>query len=200
MTNDASLAVAKRGGAVEPLVIEKLIRCLTIGLRACGQDVFLAGPLARAIRVHLDAWSRRRPPTSDYLFKCVQTVLREVELEDVGRVLADYRRRRAARRRGISVVKVGNGCVTASGWSKERVAEFLQSRFGLQRRTARSIADEVEQRVLSLGYWQVPASMVREVVQAEMLAWGLATATADAGRDVDSRSERGVNPSVPTAE
>ncbi len=200
MTNDAELGIAKRGGAVEVFAIEKLARCLTIGLRACGQDVFLAGPLARAIRVHLDGWNRRRPPTSDYVFKCVQTVLREVQLPDVARVLADYRRRRAHRRRGVAVVKVGNGCVTASGWSKERVAASLQARFGVQRRTARSIADEVEQRVLSLGYSQVPASMVREVLQAEMLAWGLAAVTADEGRCTNLRSGRDVDSSVPTVE
>jgi len=172
------IIIAKRDGALEPFDIVKLRRCLATAMRACGCDPRFADALARAVALHLRQLSAPSPPTTDYIFRCVRTALVRTGMEPVAAELARHRRRRAAQRRRVSVWSAQHPQDTLQPWSKGRVADTLERRHGLGHSAARILAAEIERRVLALEYAVVSTTLVNELIQSELLAWGLAGAAA----------------------
>lgn len=179
MRKTRAILVAKRGGGVEAFDPAKLRRCLVAAMRACHHEPRLADPLTRAIELHLRDWSRPRPPTTDYIFRCVRTALVETGMEQVTRQLARHRRRRATRRQSVTVYDPRcEGGLTP--WRKARVARVLESRHGLGHSTARILAGEIERRVLALEYNVVSTALIAELIRSELFAWGLGEVTSEA--------------------
>lgn len=173
MTQAREILVVKRGGDVEPFALEKLGRCIRVGLLARGDDPVFASPLARAIEVHVEGLGASRRPTSDYLFKCATTVLRETGMGEVARALAEHRRGRALARRRVRV-RTADSRPQGDRWDKARLAAWLERHCDLRRATARLLAGEVERRVLKLEYEVIAGPLVRELILSELGAWGLA--------------------------
>lgn len=179
MKTTGQMMVCKREGGVEPFDPEKLRRCLVAAMRSCCSDERYADALARAVALHLNDWSEPRPPTTDYIFRCVRTALIETGMEPVARILVSHRRRRAAQRRHLSVCDPSESQFVLTPWRKAAVAANLEGSCGLGHSVARIIAGEVERRVLALEYTVVSTALIAELTRNELLAWGLADAVPD---------------------
>ena len=183
MKSNATIQLAKRDGTREPFQAAKLRRCFAIGMNACGYEEHLADDLVRAVWLHLKEWPESRPPKTEYVFRCVRTVLKETGLRDVAKFLDRYRRERAGRRSQVRVALDRRAESPPRAWQKGHVVRALQKRFGLARTTARVLGNEVEQRVLGLGYRLVSSSLITELVRNELRCWGLARGALRVGSD-----------------
>lgn len=167
------LKIVKRDGAIEPFQLSKLRRCLSVVMRDCGYDERLADALARAVAMTLQEWKRRTFPTTEYIFRCCLTVLRETEMGEVADRLEAHRAQRAARLGSVTVFDPQRPDRGAVKWRKGAVVKELEQDFGLSRSIARILASDIEQRVVGLNYSVVSWTLVREVIKAEVDAWGL---------------------------
>lgn len=167
------LEVLKRDGGREPFDRAKLRRSLMRALREVREATHYADPLAEAVAIHLAQWDGPEPPSTEYVYRCCQTVLRETGLKPVAVAMARYRRRREARREATRVRRIDAGHVVVEPWQRSRLVASLRTQYGLGRAAARVLSCEVESRVLSLGYRVVDAELVAAVVRNELRAWGL---------------------------
>jgi hypothetical protein len=168
----ATVMVRKSDGTDEPFNLGKLRRSLSAAMRECHYDVRFADSLSQAVLIHLREWKERRPPSTEYIFRCTRQVLMETGLEDVARQMAGHRRHRAARRRSIAVVGA-HGRQGPAPWCKATVCAALRRRHGLSPSVARIVAGEIEGRVVALNYALVSAGLVGELIRNELRAWGL---------------------------
>jgi 2-phosphoglycerate kinase len=179
MRRKTGVMVAKREGGVEPFELAKPRRCLAAAMATCHCDVRLADALARAVSLHLREWRAASLPSSDYVFRCLCTVLAETGMEDVAQQLMLHRRHRAEQRRRVSVFDAESSQYALVPWRKATVAASLAGRYGLSPVVARILAGEIERRVLALEYSVVSRSLIRELARNELLAWGLADVMTD---------------------
>jgi hypothetical protein len=173
VSDSKPIMLAKRDGTLEPFLPGKLRRVLDLALRAGRHDPRLADPLIQAVEAHLCCWDEPRPPTTEYVYRCVHTVLRETGLDEVADVLATHRRSRRLKRRSLRVLRPDASGVAAP-WRKTTVVEALEKRFELGHAVARIVAGELETRVLNLGYRTISSGLLEELMRNELLAWGLA--------------------------
>ncbi|MEP0847187.1 MAG: hypothetical protein HRF50_10270 [Phycisphaerae bacterium] len=176
MSKNERLVVVKRDGALESFDFSRLRRSLASAMHACGYDAEHADALGRAVMVHLGEWRGARPPTTEYVHRCVRTVLSETGLSDVAESFAMFRKRRDAGRRSVRVASSAAPDRSPATWEKARIARSLERRAELQHSTARILAGDIERRVLALGYSVVTTGLLRELVENELLAWGLSLA------------------------
>lgn len=174
MDRIGELSIVKADGSSERFSESKLQRCLQQVLRGSAYDVKLAEPLARAVAMHVSGTRSTRPPASEYVFRCLLTVLKETGLDDAADALANHRRQRAAHRRRVRILVSSRTKRALLGWSKRAVVQSLMQQHGLQRPVARLLAGEIETRVFALGYRVVRAPLVTELTRNELMAWGLA--------------------------
>jgi len=165
--------VLKRDGSVEAFEPSKLRRCLAAAMSDCQHDARLAEALVQAVLIHLRELDPGRPASTEYVFRCCQTILAETGLGEVAEALAQHRRQRAARRERLSVTGPAPTGRRAARWRKEALVQTLLRRCGLRRPVARIVAAEVERRVFALGYHVVSTGLIRELLRSELLAWGL---------------------------
>jgi hypothetical protein len=167
------IIVTKRDGTLERFHLAKLSNCLAAVMRSRAYDPRLAAPLAKAVALHLQQWREPTPPTTDYIYRCVRSILQQTGLGDAADELAAHRRQRRARRRQIRVVDAGPAD-RAELWRKSVLVQTLQTRYGLRHSVARFMAGRIEGQVFGLGYRVVSKLFLAELVRNEVLAWGLA--------------------------
>lgn len=169
----SSILIAKREGAIEAFDRGKLRRVIALAMEPEGHAPQLASALASAVEMHLAAWDEPRPPTSDYIFKCVCEVLQQTGMDDVGVRMRRLRRLRHAQRKNIRIVERSNESANSVMWRKALVAELFERLYALGSKTARALAAEVEQRILRIGYREVSTTLLHEIMRTEVRAWGL---------------------------
>lgn len=172
--------IAKREGRLEPFETAKLRRCLAAAMKTCNCDERFADALARALELHLRDRREPRPPTTDYIFRCLRTALCETGMDQVARQLARHRRRRTSQRRKLSVFDARASQPALAPWRKATVAGTLERRHGLTHSVARILAGEIERRVLALEYSAISTALIAELIRNELMAWGLADPVKDA--------------------
>jgi len=169
------IVVTKNDGSAECLSLAKLSASIARGLRGRAYDARLAGPLARAVAMHLAQWPVTSPPTTEYIFECVCAVLRQTGLPEVADDLLNHRRMRAVRRLRTRVLdradQPGN---RSKPWRKLAVVAALQERYGLRHAVARFLAGQIEAQVFALNYRVITKAFLEELIRNEVLAWGLA--------------------------
>lgn len=172
MSTTHGIVIVKRDGSLESFSARKLRRIIAAAMRQCRYDPKLADPLVQAVEVHLQYWEENRPPTSEYVFRCVHAVLKQTGLKDVAECLAGHRRWRRLKRRSIRVLRVApkRGSVP---WRKTTLVRRMTQRYGVGAQVARIVAGELEQRVLNLGFRTVSGTLIEELLRNELLAWGL---------------------------
>lgn len=181
MRRTRQIVVTKRDGTLERFSLEKLCNCLAAVLRRQAYDPRLAGPLAKAVAMHLQEWQESSPPTTDYIYRCVRSVLQQTGLTDVADELAAHRRQRRARRARIHVVDPARPGARER-WRKGALVETLQNGQGLRYSVSRFMAGQIEARVFALGYREVTKPFLLELTRNEIQAWGLVDEVA-AGAD-----------------
>lgn len=182
MSRISELRVTKRDGSQEPFSLPKLRNCLVAVLRAGDFDPKIAAPLLQAVLAHLDEWRGSRPPTSDYLFRCLRSVLQQTGLGDAAGELAFRRRLRNLHRNRTRVVSPSRS--RAMAWQKCAVVQSLRRDYGLNHATARFLAGQVETQAFGLKYAELSTQLIGELVRNEVIAWGLSGASSGASAEV----------------
>jgi hypothetical protein len=168
------IVITKQDGSLERFSLAKLTNCLAAAMHGLTYDPRLAGPLARAVAMHLQEWSHPNPPSTDYIYRCARSMLQQTGLTDVAEVLAAHHRARTARRRRTRVVESALPGALTEPWHKAALVNTLQARYGLRHAVARFVAGRIETQVFTLDYRIVSRSFLSELVRSELLAWGLA--------------------------
>ena len=171
-----TITIAKRDGSQEPFSPAKLRRVVALAMQACGYDRKLADPLVQAVEVHLQYWEEPHLPTSEYVARCVNAVLKQTGLHDVRECVAAHRRWRRVRRRAVQVARP----VSKRGlrpWRKNSLIAMLKKRYDVGHAVARIVAGEIELRVLNLGFSVISHALLEELVRNELAAWGLLVET-----------------------
>jgi hypothetical protein len=168
------IVITKRDGSVERFSLAKLGNCLATVMRDQAYDPQLAAPLARAVALHLREWRDAQPLTTDYVYRCVQSVLQQTGLGDVADDLAAHRCVRSRRRQRIRVSDAASSGGVGEPWCKAKLAETLESCYGLRHAVARFLAGRIEQQVFALNYRVISRPLLAELTRSEVLAWGLA--------------------------
>lgn len=180
MKSDKPLLISKRDGAVERFSRTKLRNCVARALQASAADARLAEPLSRAVELHMQEWTEPRPPTTDYLFRCVRSVLQQTGLSEAAEALQEHYRARRARRKRCRVVDQLHRESNATAWNKRAIVDTLHKRYGLSIGVARFLAGRVEDQALQLGSRFVSRSLLSELMAHELAAWGLIDSLFDA--------------------
>ncbi len=173
MKSTRQIVLSKQDGTLERFSPAKLTNCLSAAMRNLAYDPRLAGPLARAVAMHLQEWSAASPPTTDYVYRCARSVLQQTGLTDVADVLASHRRLRTVRRHRIRVVESASAGARSEPWRKSALVETLRGRHGLRRAVSRFVAGRIEAQVFALDYRTVSRSFLAELMRSELQAWGL---------------------------
>lgn len=173
MKRAKTIIVTKRDGTLERFSPYKLGNCVARAMRGRACDPRLAEPLTRAVALHLEEFGGAQPPTTNYIHRCICSVLRQAGLPEVADDLCRQRRLRAVRRRQVRVVD-GDGAAAGEPWRKSQVVELLQARYGLRQDVCRFLAGQIEMQVFALNYRVLRRPFLAELVRSEVLAWGLA--------------------------
>lgn len=173
MKKNKLIRVVKRDGNSETFDFSKLKRSVSVAMKATGYDPAYADALAKAVAIHVREWDESDPPTTEYLFTCVRSVLEETGLGDVAQAIVRHRRQRANRRSSISVIDPRRPQRPPTAWSKARIVETFERRYQVKADVSRFLAGEIEQRLLTLGYHVVSTALVAELIRNELMAWGL---------------------------
>jgi len=171
--------IAKRDGGLEPFDRGKIRRGVASALAASGVDSRYSEALTRAVELHLTQWQETNPPSTGYIFRCLRTALVETGLDDAALRFVTHRGERAKQRQRVSVCDARKSQFALEPWRKAAVAETLEGCCDLGHDVARILAGEIERRVLALDYSVVSKTLIKELLQSELLAWGLADAAPD---------------------
>ncbi|TWT45496.1 ATP cone domain protein [Phycisphaerae bacterium RAS1] len=173
MNKPSPLIVTKRDGTVEAFSLAKLRCSIATVMENASYDPRLGGPLSKAVAAHLQELPEGRPPSTDYVYRCVQSVLRQTGLSDVAELLDNHRRQRRARRQRLIVLDPAHTGRGRSRWRKEALVARLRRDHDLGSAAARFIAGRVEARVFELNAQQLEAAALTDVLARELAAWGL---------------------------
>ena len=177
------LVITKQDGTLERFSLTKLTNCLAIVMRRQAYDPRLGGPLGKAVAMHLQEWRGAAPPSTEYVYRCVRSVLQQTGLSDVADDLAAHRRARRWRRARLRVVDPSQPRLDGHPWRKARIVDTLQNQYGLRYPVSRFLAGRIEHQVFALDYLLVSKAFLSELIRSEVLAWGLADEQTLQGRE-----------------
>lgn len=176
MSRNQPIILTKRDGTLERFSVEKLRNCVANVLARCAYDPQLAEPLARAVEAHLGEWQDERLPTTEYIHRCVRSVLQQTGLTDAADELAVCNRSRRAQRKRLRVLDPQRPDAAARHWRKAALVSTLEGRYGLSHTVARFLAGRIELQVFALDYCEITRAFLAELVRNELQAWGLSEA------------------------
>lgn len=186
--------VRKRDGRVVPFDRQKIADAIFRAARSLGgQDKYLAEDLAEAVRLYLLKQYEKEIPSVEDIQDIVERVLIKTGHARTAKAYILYREKRARIRRireGIrpedadlleserhNLVRNVNISVRESSdnislWNKERIIDTLVRETGLSPNIAELIVGEVEEEVLASKVRELSSSLVRELVNAKLAAYG----------------------------
>ena len=181
-------SVRKRNGRIAPFNETKIADAIFKAARAVGgEDRFLAEDLAKAVTFFLKKKLGEKVPDIEEIQDAVEKVLIETGHAKTAKAYILYRDQRTRQRERLKVSKEVRGkrtttdlslLVTGSTrdeimpWEKSRVSEALVKEANLSPSVADSISTSVERRVFSSGLSQISTSLIRELVDNELLTRG----------------------------
>lgn len=180
--------VRKRDGRIVPADEAKIAEAIFKAARAVGgEDRFLAEELAKAVSFFLGRKLGKKIPDIEEIQDAVEKVLVETGHARTAKAYILYRDKRARQRKMLKVRKeikekttttdlsllvMGTTHEEIKPWDKSHVSRALVKEAGLPPSVADSIAAAVEARVLVLGLKQMSTSLIRELVDNELLDRG----------------------------
>lgn len=176
---DASIRVTKRDGSVEPFILAKLLHSIRSGLLVANEaqdlDTSTAGNLGEAVYDYLKATYEASQVSTRQLAELVELVLTQTGHAGAAMSIRDHHRFREKLRRIVMVASTrpADGRYVQHRWNKALIFQHLRRKHGLETPGARMIAGRVEELVFSCGLRVVTSGLVREMVNSELLAWGL---------------------------
>ena len=172
MDGSRTIRVIKHNGSVEEFDRRKLAGALYRAMAGTDGTANDARELAWAIEIYLGR-TRRFCVSSAAILEMGLKVLRRVRLPDAAEALETHRAERALRRRGFRVYH-GAGKVTV--WDKTWVCELARVCWHVSPATSRTLAAEVEQRLLGRRTGRATRQEVVDLLNRCVAAFGLADA------------------------
>ncbi len=175
---DKPLQVRKRDGAVEPFCPAKLRNCIRSTLCAIGDssglDLLVAKGLTEAVEQFLLRAKLDVPIPAAHLLELVELVLTQTGHAAAAAAARRHAIARDRQRRWLLVAAPSaRGRYVHHRWNKGHLVRHLRRQHLLDAPASRMIAGRVEQLVFNCGLKVVTAGLVREMVDSELLAWGL---------------------------
>jgi len=180
--------VLKRDGREVPFDKTKIADAIYKAAQAAGGEPrYVAEELAEAVAVVLENDYDGTPPHIERIQDLVERVVMETGHIETAKAYILYRERRAQVRDSLRVtkpvpladttrVRVSPGTRDeVSDWDREKIILALEIEAQLESEVAREIAHAVEQKILASGMTQVSTSLVRELVDNELLTRGLSS-------------------------
>ena len=182
--------VRKRDGRLVTFDIGKLKRSIEAALLAAevpGSEY--AEDAAYAIAMHLGKTFPQQPPQTSDVAVTVARALEKSYGPRASAVYLDYRVARDEQRAKCTVIKpkqislfdadttvsvMTGGEQNARPWNRAFIVRALEQEAHLKHSAAETIAQEVEERVLSSGLSVVTTTLIRAIVDSELLAKGYA--------------------------
>lgn len=180
--------VRKRDGRVVEYDERKLAEAIHRAARTAGQDNrYLADDLAGVVTTYLERHHDRETPTSEEIRHMVERILFETGHAEVARaylVHGESKRRRAEPAEPAEPAQGGELFPSApvlvegatrdevSTWGRERISSALVKEAAVDPQTADEIAAAVERRIFQQGERRVSSTVIRELVNQELMARG----------------------------
>ncbi|NOX97964.1 MAG: anaerobic ribonucleoside-triphosphate reductase [Nitrospirae bacterium] len=181
-------SVRKRDGRVVSFDEAKIADAIFKAATAVGgEDKFLAEELAKAVTFFLGRKLGNAVPDIEEIQDAVEKVLMETGHAKTAKAYILYRDKRTRQRGVLKVRKEIRGKMTTTDlsllvagsthdeiipWDKAKISQALMKEASLSQAVADSIATSVEARVLSSGLGQISTSLIRELVDNELLDRG----------------------------
>ena len=193
---DAIPWARKRDGSVVAFDPAKLASSIYAASQQLDTEdaAFQAQELSQAVLHFLADEFAGQLPTTAEISETVVKVLREIGQGPTAAVYYDYAQKRREMRQHMQVLEsadvaeappalespsdpVGHGAVDhyvkVESWDKGRIAWTLQTESDLDPATAREIAASVERKLLACELGRIPVSLIRELIDCELLERGL---------------------------
>lgn len=172
MDRSRMIKVTKRDGSVEDFDVAKLGGTLGRGFKRVGGDISDARELARAIEIFLIR-GKRYDISSAALFEMGLKALRHVKMNDAAELLELHRTLRTIRRR---LIRVRHEDDKLTMWDKSWLVELGIRMWGVSRTTARILAGEVENEIISKDCPEIPREQILDLLNRRVAEFGLADA------------------------
>ncbi len=176
-SSPTGLIIRKRDGTAESFSRAKMVACLMRPLHeTCDADPpATAEALAESVLQHLEQAQINAAIPSVRLREFVEAVLSQTGYLQAADALKHHARLREQQRRQIHVAYFHErrGTFVHRRWSKSAVVANLRTEHDLESCVARCVAGVVESAVLRCGLKVVTTGLIDQMIQSELLAWGL---------------------------
>jgi len=199
LVQTAPNAVIGRGGDLDDFNEEKVADGIFEAAKMIGgHDPELAKAVARKVRNRLPAFmekgvyknSQKRVPSVADVLDATERVLREEDYDNTANCFAIYRKQRELVREVKQKLQVSGdqkkGDTTdhalllvdtlakgaTAGWDRSRIEIALVNETDLTPKEAKKVAKAVENKILLGEYRQITTNLIKEIVNAELLARG----------------------------
>ena len=171
--------IAKRDGPDERFNSAKLSSSIArAGADINVRDIRLARELASAVSLFIGPQMAGSQLNSIQLQSMTEQVLTETGHTNIAMSYTLYHQRRHRLREQL---RVEDRWGQPSVWNKTRIACYLTGHHHLESSTGRMVASMVEKRIMAAGFERITQRLIREIVNNELLGWGLSPLDANAG-------------------
>lgn len=181
---EMQLKVVKADGSIEEYLYTKVVGTINSVLGGVNRgDIYVAEQLAEVVTYYLYRRQNRHSATSSEVFSIIKAVLTATGYEEAAVALSEHHFERKLKRSRIEVVSVdiqdladaeqlckAEGSGNKSRWNKGEIVQYLATKHGVPRQTARTVASMVEEKVFSMGVAVVPASLIKQLVLGDAAA------------------------------
>jgi len=180
--------VRKRDGRVVDYDEAKLAEAIHRAARSAGhENRYLADDLAGVVTTYLERYHDREIPSSEEIQRMVEKILFETGHSEVARAYLLFRETQGRVAAPETAAPIGELFPSepvlveaatrdeVSAWGRDRISAALVKEAGLDAATAGDIATAVEQRIFREGHRRVSSSLIRELVNQELLSRGHAS-------------------------
>jgi anaerobic ribonucleoside-triphosphate reductase len=177
-------SIRKRDGRTVPYDEQKIAEAITKAARAAGHDNATIGrDLASVVTMYLEKYRERDMPASDEIQQLVEKILFDTGHPAIARAYIVHRERKGKPEEASappaedlfpSNLLLVDGATRGevAPWGREKIIAALTKEAGLEEAAAAEIAGAVEQKIFRLGQRRVSSSLIRELVNHELLGRG----------------------------
>jgi anaerobic ribonucleoside-triphosphate reductase len=178
-------SVRKRDGSVAAYDEQKIAEAIAKAARASGLDNGTIGrDLASVVTMYLERYHERGTPSSQEIQQLVEKILFDTGNAPIARSYIVYREKKGQPAEAPAApptedlfpsnLLLVDGATTGevAPWGRERIIAALTKEAGLEEAAAAEIAGAVEQKIFRLGQRRISTSLIRELVNHELLARG----------------------------
>jgi anaerobic ribonucleoside-triphosphate reductase len=177
-------SVRKRDGRVVPYDEQKIAETIQLAAREAKQDNPTVGrDLAGVVTMYLERYSERDVPSCEEIQQLVEKILLDTGHAAIARAFIVYRERKGMPAEAAPpapedlfpsnlLLVDGSTRDEVAPWGRERIIGALVKEAGLEPAAASEIAGAVEQKIFRLGQRRVSTSLIRELVNHELLSRG----------------------------